>query len=135
MSQQEQLRRSYITLHLPASPAVGAGQATLIATHPMRIIGAQLTLSDTGTGAGATTVAVNQNGTALATSAALSVAQGAATKATKVTFLGTTQNYPGGERVNIGDTITVDVTAVPATTAPKAAAVILSVVQTRHLRP
>jgi hypothetical protein len=129
MSSQEQLRRSYITLSLPASPAVGAGQSTFIATHPMRIISAQLGVSDTGTGAGATTVALNQNGMAIATTAALTIAQGAATKATKSALPGTTQSYPGGQRVNIGDVITVDVTAVPATTAPKAATVILSVTQ------
>ncbi len=129
MPDQQQLRRSYITLPLPGSPAVGASLATFIATHPMRVISAQLVVSDTGVGAGATTVLLKQNGSALATTAPLSVAQGAAVHATRSTLPGTTQSYPGGDRVNPGDTLTVDVTAVPATTSPKAAAVILSVVQ------
>ncbi len=125
----EILRRSFITLPLPGSPAVAVGLATFIASRPLRIIDAQLALSDSGVGAGATTVAVNLNGTALTLSAPLTVAQGAAVAGTLAAVIGTTQAYPGGQRVNKGDVVTVDVTAVPATTAPKAAAVILTVVE------
>lgn len=126
---QDILRRSTITLPLPGSPAVAAGVATFIAPRPTRIVKAQLALSDSGAGAGATTVILKQNGTQLTTQAALTVAQGAAVNATITSVIGTVQNYPGGQRVNAGDVITVDVTAVPAGAAPKAAAVILSVVE------
>jgi hypothetical protein len=244
MADQQQLRRSYITLPLPGLPAIGVALATFIASRPARILAAQLCLSDTGAGAvtsaiitptpaastisagstalftltaatntmagtldiavgagavvstifparttiaaavvqlnaqasfvaadlvavqgtggntnkititgpvgaagastldltgtaltettlggGPTTVIVNQNGTTLATDVPLSVAQYATVNATKVKVLGTIQSYPGGERVNIGDVITVDMTSVPVTTSPKAAAVILTVVE------
>jgi hypothetical protein len=130
MADQQQLRKSYITIPLSLA-AVAAGVATFIATHAMRVISAQLTLSNVGTGAGATTVIAKLNGNAIATSAALTLTVAGGVKAVKATVPGTTtaQSYPGGLRVNAGDTITVDVTALPATTSPAIASVILSVTQ------
>lgn len=126
----EQLRRSYITLHLAPAVAVGVGLATLIATFPMRVVSAQVVASDSGVGAGATTVVVRKNGVAISTLAPLSIPQGAATLATSEGFIGAPNNYPGGEGAIKGDILTVDVTAVPATTSPKSVSVILSIVQT-----
>src|SRR6185437_1472152 len=125
----EQFRRSHVTLQLPPAPVVVAKAATFIATHPMRIRAAQLALSDPGGTGGATTVILKKNGVQFATDAALTVAQNAAVNATKANVVGDTAVYPGGERVSPGDVITVDVTAVPTGTAPKAASVIFSVVQ------
>jgi ABC-type sulfate transport system permease component len=96
----------------------------------MRIVSAQIGLSDTGAGAGATAVQVNRNGVALVTTTALSVAQGAAAKAVKATVSGTPASYPGGQGVQPGDVITVDVLSVPAVTPPKVVTVVLSVTQT-----
>jgi hypothetical protein len=130
MDQQQQLRKSYISLPLSLA-AVAAGIATFIATHPMRILSAQLALSDVGTGAGATTVAVNVNGTAVALSAPLTLTVAGGVKAVKSNLPGaaTSQAYPGGLRVNANDVITVDITAIPGTTVPKVGHVVLSVTQ------
>jgi hypothetical protein len=128
MSDQQQLRRSYLPLQLSLA-AVAAGVATFIATHPMRLISAQLNLSDVGTGTGGTTALVKLNGTAITTSAPLTLTVAGGVKAVKATIPGTTQSYPSGIRVNAGDTITVDVTALPGTTSPKIAAVTLSITQ------
>jgi hypothetical protein len=126
----QQLRKSYVTLQLPASPAVGVALATFIARNPMRILSAQITASDTGTGAGATTVIVKKNGVQIPTQTALSIAQGAATHATSGSFIGSPISYPGGEGFLPNDVLTVDLTAVPATTSPKSVSVILHIVQT-----
>lgn len=130
MTDVQQLRKSYIPLPLSLA-AVAAGIATFIASHPMRILSAQLCLSGVGTGAGATTVAVKINGTAVALSAPLTLTVAGGVKAVKSTVIGTAtaQSYPGGIRVNAGDTITVDVTALPATTSPAVAQVLLGVTQ------
>jgi hypothetical protein len=130
MADQQQLRKSYISLPLSLA-AAAAGIATFIASHPMRILSAQLCLSDVGTGAGATTVAVNINGTAVALIAPLTLTVAGGVKAVKSDALGLVngQSYPGGIRVNKNDTVTVDVSAIPATTSPKIAHVVLSVTQ------
>lgn len=130
MADQQQLRKSYISLPLSLA-AVAAGIATFIASHPMRILSAQLCVSNVGTGAGATTVAVNLNGSAVALSAPLTLTVAGGVKAVKSTVIGATsaQSYPGGIRVNANDTITVDVTALPGTTSPAVAHVLLSVTQ------
>jgi len=128
MDQQQQLRKSYLPLQLSLA-AVAAGVATFIAGHPFRILSAQLNLSDVGTGSGGTTAVVKINGTAVTTSAPLALTVAGAVKAVKVGVPGTTQSYPGGIRVNNGDTITVDITALPGTTSPKIAAVTLGITQ------
>jgi hypothetical protein len=130
MIQEQLLRRSQITLPLPSVLAIGASLSTFIAPYPFRIIGAQLVASDSGVGAGATTVIVKRNGMQVPTQAPLSVAQGAATLSTMEPFIGTPSNYPGGQGISKGDKLTVDCTAIPATTPPKCVVLILSVVQT-----
>jgi hypothetical protein len=129
MMNEQQLRKSYLTLHLPAPVVAAVALATFIATHPMRVLSAQIAASDSGVGAGGTTAIVKLNGVALTTDAALTVAVGAAVNATKVNVIGTVSSYPGGQSVRPGDVITVDVTAVPGTTSPKSVSIILSLTQ------
>jgi protein involved in polysaccharide export with SLBB domain len=100
-----------------------------IATHRARISNAQLCLSDTGTGAGATTAVLKVNGVAVTSAGALSVAQGAASPRVNTLVVAGSNEYPGGALINPGDVVTVDITAVPATTVPKAACVILDLTQ------
>ena len=128
-SMQDSFRRSTITLPLPAPLAAANGVATYISPRPQRIARAQLCLSDTGTGAGATTVNVDVNGVAVNAAGSLSIAGAAGTKAVSADITGGDNNYPGGARLNAGDVVTVDVAAVPGTTVPKAAFVVLDIVE------
>ena len=41
----------------------------------------------------------------------------------------TDSQFPGGMRLNAGDVVTVDVASVPATTVPKAAFVVLDIIE------
>lgn len=125
---QDSFRRSTITIPLPGPLAAANGVATYTAPRMMRIASAQLCLSDTGTGAGSTNVNVNVNGNAINAANALSIAGAAGGKSVSTTIIDDSQ-YPGGFRLNKGDTVTVDVTAVPATTQPKAGFVVLDVVE------
>lgn len=126
---QDSFRRSSITLPLPAALAASVGQATYVSPRPQLIVGAELCLSDTGTGAGATNVNINVNGAAINVASSLSIAGGAAGKSVSTLISGGTQRFPGGAAVNTGDTVTVDLTAVPATTVPKAAFVVLDMIE------
>ena len=126
---QDSFRRSTITLPLPGPLAASAGQATYVAPRNMRIASAQLCLSDTGSGAGSTNANVNVNGSAVNAANSLSIAGGAGGKSVSASITGGSQGFPGGAGVNAGDTITVDITAVPATTQPKAGFVVLDVVE------
>lgn len=126
---QDSFRRSTITLPLPAALAASVGQVTYTAPRMQRIAGAQLCLSDTGTGAGATAVQINVNGVAITAAGDLSIAGAAPGKSTsKIITLGSNQ-YPGGARINKGDVVTVDLVSIPGTTAPKAAFVVLDIVE------
>jgi len=104
--------------------AAGVGQATWNVERPVSVSGAQLCLSDTGTGAGNTTVNIKQNGTLIAT---ISIAGAAGSKSAKTPISSPQSQFPSGVRLNVGDVITIDVAAVPATTSPKAGAVVLDV--------
>lgn len=126
---QDNFRRSTLTLPLPGSPlAAAVGVVTIIVQRAMRIARAQLCLWGTGTGAGATTVNVNVNGNPINAAASLSIAGAAGTNAVAC-LITTDSQYPGGFRVNPGDTVTVDIAAVPATTQPKGGFVALDVEQ------
>jgi hypothetical protein len=125
---QDSFRKSLLTLPLLPTLAVLAAAATYIAQRPFRIIGAQLCLSGPGTGAGATTVNVNVNAVAINPGGSLSIAVGAAANAVN-TPISLDSQYPGGFRVNKGDVITVDITAVPGTTVPKLGFVVLDLVE------
>lgn len=125
---QDSFRRSTITIPLPAPPAAANGVATYVAPRMMRIASAQLCLSDTGTGAGATDVNVKVNGNAINAANSLSIAGAASGKSVSTAIIDDSQ-YPGGFRLNNGDTVTVDVASVPGTTVPKGAFVVLDVVE------
>jgi hypothetical protein len=126
---------SFSSANLVAVQGTGGNTNKITITGPVGASGSS-TLDLTGTaltqttlGGGPTTVLINQNGTALITDSPLSVQQYATVNATKVKMLGTIQSYPGGQRINVGDILTVDLTSVPVTTSPKAATVILTVVE------
>jgi protein involved in polysaccharide export with SLBB domain len=95
----------------------------------MRIAGAQLCLSDSGTGAGATKAVVKVNGTAVTAANDLSIAGAAGNKTVSVAVTKGSNQYPGGARLNAGDIVTIDITAVPATTVPALAFVVLDIVE------
>lgn len=122
---QDSFRRFNVTLPLPGSPLAAAnGVCTFIARRPMRIASAQLCLSDTGTGAGSTNVNVKVNGNAINAANSLSLAGAAGSKSVESDIVTGTE-FPGGYRVNVGDTVTVDIASVPATTTPKGGFVML----------
>lgn len=125
---QDSFRKSFLTLPLQPTLAAATAVITYIAPRPFRIIGAQLCLSDTGTGTGATTANVKVNGTAVNPASSLSIAVGAGANAVN-TAISLSSQYPGGHRVNKGDVITVDVAAVPGTTVPKNGNVVLDLVE------
>jgi hypothetical protein len=126
---QDSFRRSTITLPLPGPVAVANGQATYKSPRAMRIAGAQLCLSDTGTGAGSTNANVNINGSPINAANSLSIAGAAGGKSIGVGITGGSNQYPGGARLNANDVVTIDITAVPATTAPKFGFIVLDVVE------
>ena len=126
---QDSFRRSTLTLPTPATVAAANGVASYTAPRKMRIAGAQLCLSDSGTGAGATKAVINVNGVPIIAANDLSIAGAAGNKTVGVgVSLGSNQ-YPGGALVNKGDLITVDITAVPGTTVPKCATVVLDMLE------
>lgn len=126
---QDSLRKSYLPLTLFGALAVAASVATYKVTRTGVLIGAQLALTDSGTGAGNTSVVVKKNGTAITPT--LSVAGAAASpNATTTAMVNSGASpYPAGTLVQAGDVITVDITALPATTSPKAGTVYLDYVQ------
>jgi hypothetical protein len=126
---QDSFRRSHLTLPLLATLAAANGVVTFKATQKTRIHTAQLCLSDSGTGAGSTEVRVNVNGTAITTAGDLAIAGGAAGKSVSKTITKGSNQFPGGALLNIGDTVTVDIASVPATTQPAAGFVVLDLVQ------
>jgi len=116
-----------VTIPLFGALAVAAGVATWLAQLRLRIVDAELSLKDTGTGAGSTTVDVKLNGTTILAAGALSIAGAAATKAIRATPVGGV-GEPSGVEVAPNDSITVDVSAIPATTAPAGGFVTLTCV-------
>jgi len=122
------LRRSYVSLALPGNLAVAAGVAGFVAEFPANIVKAQLYLGSTGTGAGSTTVTVKKNGTAILPAAGLTIA-GAAAGKTAESATTKPEGLPGGVRIDVGDVITVDVSAIPGTTASANGEVKLHIVQ------
>jgi hypothetical protein len=122
-------RKNFLTMVLFGPLAVANGVATFIATHRCRIASAQLGLTDTGTGAGATTVRININGNAITGAADLSLAGAGANKAVSSNIVLGSNQFPGGALIQPGDVVTVDVTAVPATTVPKGGTVTLDLTQ------
>jgi hypothetical protein len=126
---QDSFRKSTITLPLFGTLAVLTAAATFTSKRSFVITGAQLGLPDTGTGTGNTTVVVKVNGTAVNGSGS-SVAGAATGKSVAIALTPTSPaGNPSGVSINPGDVVTVDVTAVPGTTAPKGGAVYLDVVQ------
>lgn len=126
---QDSFRRSHLTLPLPDPLAASNGQVTFVATQKTRIHAAQLSLSDTGVGAGNTEARINVNGVAITAAGDLAIAGAAAGKTVSKTISKGSNQFPGGALLNIGDAVTVDLVSVPATTVPKAAFVVLDLVQ------
>jgi hypothetical protein len=81
----------------------------------MRILDTEFAVGIAPTGAGLTTVAVKKNAALIGGAADLSLAAAATSVVAKPTV--GVQGEPAGTFVDVGDTITVDVTAVCATTA------------------
>jgi hypothetical protein len=125
----ETFRKSALTLPLPTVLAVANGVATYTAKHRQRILNAQLCLADPGTGAGSTSVRVKVNGVAIVADGDLAITVVSGGKSVDKDITLGTVNFPGGALVAPGDVVTVDVIAVPGTTVPKAAFVVLDVVQ------
>lgn len=123
----ETLRRSFIPLHLFGNLAVAASVATFTVPRSLVLSRAQLSLPGSGTGAGGTTVDVKVNGIAVIT--AITVASAAANPTATQLASPSAGTYPSGWRLNAGDVVTVDVTAVPGTTVPPGGVVYLDVVQ------
>lgn len=126
---QDSFRRSTLTLPLPTPLAAANGVVTYTSPRSQRIAGAQLCLSDTGTGAGNTEVRVNVNGNAITAAGNLAIAGAAAGKSISSAITLGSNQYPGGARLNKGDVVTLDIVSVPATTVPKAAFVVLDIVE------
>lgn len=126
---QDSFRRSTITLPTPATVAAGTAVASYTAPRPMRIAGAQLSLSSTGTGSGSTKAVIKVNGVAITAANDLSIASAATNKTVSIAVSLGSNQFPGGARINAGDLVTVDITAVPGTTVPGCATVILDVVE------
>lgn len=126
---QDSFRRSTLTLPTPATVAAANSVASYTAPRLMRIAGAQLALSDSGTGAGATTAVVKVNGVAITAANDLSIAGAAGNNTVSVAVSKGSNQYPGGALLNKGDLVTVDITAVPGTTVPKCATVILDMLE------
>lgn len=106
--------------------AAGAGRAKYTVQTRCRLLEAELSLGTTGTGAGNTDVDVNKGGATVLTAPGLRVASAAAAPATvranpSVGVVG----EPSGVPLEPGDAITVDIDAVPATTASARGAVTL----------
>jgi hypothetical protein len=125
----DSLRKSHLTLPLPAALAASNGQVTFTATQKVRVRVAEMCLSDTGTGAGSTEVRLNVNATAITASGDLAIAGAATGKSVSKIISNGSNQYPGGALLNAGDVLTVDLVSVPGTTAPKAGMVILELVQ------
>lgn len=119
----ERIRKIIVTIVLgPDTLTAGAAKGTwrVPAGFKGRVLSAALSLRDTGGTSGATDVDVNKapGGASPATilPAVLSIAQGAATKYVFSKVAGG-QGHPTGIPVNgdNGDTVTVDVDAIPGT--------------------
>lgn len=96
--------------------AAAAGVATYAIQLRSRIMDVELSLADTGAGAGNTSVDVKLNGNSIL-AGALSIAGGAAGK-TAQSGPANPVGEPSGVDADPDDEITVDVTAVPGTTPP-----------------
>lgn len=96
--------------------AVAAGVATYAIQPRSRIMDVELSLTDTGAGAGNTSVDVKLNGNSIL-AGALSIAGGSAAKTSR-SGPRSPAGEPSGVNADPDGEITVDVTAVPGTTPP-----------------
>ena len=120
----DRIRKIIVTLGLPGALAAGTSRAIwpVPAGFKGRVLSAALSLRTTGTTSGATTVDVNKapGGASPVTmlSTPLSIAFGAAVKSVKALVAGGT-GHPTGVAVDgdNGDTIEVDVDAIPGVTS------------------
>ena|SRR6185437_4850808 len=110
------VRRFLLDLSKSGNLAVANDVAAWEAQFHLRIVEAEVYLGNTGGTSGNTTVDVKLNGTSIFSSAP-SIAQGAATKRVRSTALTPTFGEPNGVRIQPGDYVRVDVTAIPGTTS------------------
>lgn len=102
---------------IPGVLVVGASQAIYKAMQRIRILNTQFALGVAPTGAGATTVVIKKNGVAIGQAADLSLAAAATDISAKpsVGLVGGADLV--GVQLEVGDSITIDVTAICGTTA------------------
>jgi hypothetical protein len=94
----------------------------LVVTDRAAVVAAQAAVT-------ATTVSIKVNGTAVNAANSLKIYAGGASNAVGTAITGGSNQYPGGARLNKDDVVTIDITAVPATTVPKLGFVVLDIVE------
>jgi hypothetical protein len=97
--------------------AVAAEVAGWEANFRGRLLEAELFLKGTGTGAGNTDVDVNKAGVTILAAPGLRIASAASTKRVRAKPTVGVSGHPNGVPFNVGDYFSVDVDAIPATTA------------------
>jgi hypothetical protein len=112
------LRKFNIHLFIGGLLAVVNGRATFKAMQRCRIVNTEFSLGIAPTGAGNTAVTVKKNGNAIGAATDLQLAAAATSVRSVPTVTAQlTQGEPTGVQLEPGDTVTVDVTAICATTA------------------
>ncbi len=129
--ERQYARRITVTLNIgDGNLAVGAGKATWPVRFPCRLLECSLSLDGTGTGAGNTDVDVNKDGSTVLTAPGLRIASASGTKHVSAKPSVGVAGHPNGVPLKVGNTVTVDVDAVPATTPSTRGQVILTVAPT-----
>lgn len=120
------IRTTKVPLFIAGALAVIAGRATFSPMRKLLVLNTEFALGVVETGAGNTTVAIKKNGNLIGGATDLSIPEESGTKFVKAKpSVGIVGGEPSGVMIDVGDTITVDVTAVPATTPGTDAAIYL----------
>ncbi len=115
---RQRARRTVVNLNIgDGALSVGAGKATYSVRFPCRLVEVSLSVEGTGTGVGNTDVDVNKNAATVLAAPGLRIASAAATKFVDAKPTIGVAGYPAGVPLKRGDTVTIDVDAIPATTA------------------
>lgn len=108
-------RTFHIAMFIAGALAVVNGRARHVVRRKMRILDTQFDLGVAPTGAGNTTVAIKKNGALIGGATDLSIAATGQSDTAKPSV--GVSGEPSGVFCDVGDVITVDVTAICATTA------------------